>query len=206
VLDEIYFYDRVLSAAEIQLLTLHRVLPEAIASAPPIPPVPEPPRRAAFASMRWRRPTRRSGGRSWTGCSSIGEGRSGRPARRPRRSDHPTRGSGTKAHRRPPFDVEEDARQKVTDELPMPLIRNKTRGPLSVPLPRGKTLHLGLDKTGAISSTALDYPAVKKILDAGEIEILADAPRSTRQVGGGKKFLGSTHGHASGGVRSSGDR
>lgn len=89
----------------------------------------------------------------------------------------------------------------------MPLIRNKTRGPLSIPLPRGKTLHLGLGKTGEISSTALDHPAVKKILDAGEIEVLADAPRSTRQAGGGKKFLGSTHGHASGGVtRSSGDR
>lgn len=89
----------------------------------------------------------------------------------------------------------------------MTTISNKTRKPLSVPLPRGKTLHLGAGKTGQISSTAVDHPGVKKLVDAGEIEILGEEPRPTAQAGGGKKARTTTPGHAAGStIRGSGDR
>ena len=54
----------------------------------------------------------------------------------------------------------------------MQTVSNKTQRPVSVPLPRGKTLHLGAGKTGHISSKAVEYPQLKKLGDAGEIEVL----------------------------------
>jgi hypothetical protein len=38
----------------------------------------------------------------------------------------------------------------------MKTVANKTQKPLSVPLPRGKVLHLGPGKTGQISSEAAE--------------------------------------------------
>ena len=89
----------------------------------------------------------------------------------------------------------------------MTTVSNKTHRPLSVPLPRGKTLHLGPGKTGQISSKDIEHPPLKKLADAGEIEILGEDSRPTDGPGGGRKGRTSTHGHTSGsGIRRSGDR
>ena len=67
----------------------------------------------------------------------------------------------------------------------MKTISNKTRRPLSVPLPRNKTLHLGPGKTGQIASEAADHPPLKKMVEAGEIEILGEG--HVNAVTGGKQ-------------------
>ena len=85
-------------------------------------------------------------------------------------------------------------------------VSNRTQRPLSVPLPRGKTLHLGPGKTAEIASTALEHPQLKKLVDAGDIEILSESPRPSGGIGAGKKGRAST-GHTSGvSGRRSGDR
>lgn len=50
-------------------------------------------------------------------------------------------------------------------------IRNKTTDALKVPLPHGKALHLGPKQTGHVSHHDLDHPPLKKLLEAGTIEI-----------------------------------
>ena len=89
----------------------------------------------------------------------------------------------------------------------MKTVSNKTRKPLSVPLPRNKTLHLGPGKAGQISSDAAEHPPLRKLVDAGEIEVFDDGPGRSGRAGGGGKGRPSFHGHParSGGHRS-GDR
>ena len=89
----------------------------------------------------------------------------------------------------------------------MRAVSNKTQRPLSIPLPRGKTLHLGPGKTGQISSSAIEHPPLKKLVDAGEVEILAEGHGPTDGSDGGRKGPTSTRGHTWGtGGRRSGDR
>jgi hypothetical protein len=89
----------------------------------------------------------------------------------------------------------------------MTTVSNKSRKPLSVPLPGGKTLHLGPGKTGQIASKAVEHPQVKKLLDAGEIEILDEGPRSADAVRDHRRGRAALLGHASNsGARRSGDR
>jgi hypothetical protein len=89
----------------------------------------------------------------------------------------------------------------------MKTVSNKTRKPLSVPLPRGKTLHLGPGKTGQISSEAAEDGAVKQLVEAGEIEVFDDATAPIAGGGGVKKGRPSFYGHpGGGGGRRSGDR
>jgi len=89
----------------------------------------------------------------------------------------------------------------------MKSIANKTQKPLSVPLPRGKTLHLGPGKTGQISSEAAEHPPLTKLVQAGEIEVFDDGPAPIGGTGAGGKGGRSFHGHpASSGSRRSGDR
>ena len=88
----------------------------------------------------------------------------------------------------------------------MTTISNKTQRPLSVPLPGGKTLHLGPGKSGEIAAKASEHPPLKKLIDAGEIEVLGEGSRSTGGNTGGKKGRAAM-GHSSGiGGRRSGDR
>src|SRR5881398_975626 len=61
----------------------------------------------------------------------------------------------------------------------MAAVTNKTGKPLSIPLPRGKTLHLGPRKSGQISSHDIEHPGLKKLVDAGTIEIVAEDSGST---------------------------
>jgi len=65
-------------------------------------------------------------------------------------------------------------------------VTNKTRRPLRVPLPGGRTLHLGPGKAGRISSKDAEYGAIQKLIaeaaieigDAGEDAQTATSPRS----------------------------
>ena len=85
-------------------------------------------------------------------------------------------------------------------------ISNKTARPLRVPLPRGKTLHLGPKKTGQIASEDAEHPALKKLVEAGELEILGEGHPSA--VAGGSAKVGSfgNQGHTPGPSRRGGDR
>jgi hypothetical protein len=89
----------------------------------------------------------------------------------------------------------------------MKTISNKTQKPISVPLPRGKKLHLGPGKTGQIASNASDHPPLKKLIDDGQIEIVAEGPEATEGAGSGKASRTWMPGHGSSSVsRRSGDR
>lgn len=56
-------------------------------------------------------------------------------------------------------------------------IRNVTRGPLAVPLPGGKKLHLGPGKTGEISARAAEHPPLVALVEAGAVEVLEADPK-----------------------------
>ena len=92
----------------------------------------------------------------------------------------------------------------TTDD--MRTVTNKTPRPLTVPLPRGKKLHLGPLKTGQITTEAADHAALKKLVDAGEIEISEEQLGTSGPSGGPGRGRGA-EGHAhGGGNRRSGDR
>lgn len=76
----------------------------------------------------------------------------------------------------------------------MELIRNKTTKPLRVPLPNGKTLHLGPRQEGQISVHAVDHGPLMKLVETGDIEFLgSSALHSGRE---GKTHVhDDTHGH-----------
>ena len=89
----------------------------------------------------------------------------------------------------------------------MTAVSNKTHRPVSVPLPDGKTLHLGPGKTGQVSAKAVEDPQFKKLVDAGQIEVVDEEARPTAGAGGGKRGRSFVQGHGSGGaIRRSGDR
>jgi hypothetical protein len=69
----------------------------------------------------------------------------------------------------------------------MPTISNKTTKPLSVPLPGGKTLHLGPKASGEVSPRAAEHAPLKKLIDAGEVEVVAGGAGTGRASGGGRK-------------------
>jgi hypothetical protein len=86
-------------------------------------------------------------------------------------------------------------------------ISNKTKRPLSVPLPGGKKLHLGPGKTGQISDKAADHPALQKLIEAGEIEIVSEGRSQGTFGSSGKTSKGESQGGPpSAGVRHTGDR
>ncbi len=88
----------------------------------------------------------------------------------------------------------------------MRAVTNKTNRPLAVPLPRGKVLRLGPRKTGQISSDDVDHPPLKRLVDAGEIEIHEEGHSPAKGGGGGRiEPTGGHHTTTSGGRRS-GDR
>ena len=89
----------------------------------------------------------------------------------------------------------------------MAAVTNKTGKPLSIPLPRGKTLHLGPRKSGQISSHDIEHPALKNLVDAGAIEILAEDSGLIGGEGRGTHGRAPTPGYTAGrGGRRSGDR
>jgi len=88
-------------------------------------------------------------------------------------------------------------------------ITNKTKKPLSVPLPGGKKLFLGPGKTGQVTAKSLEHPPVVKLLEAGDI--MSSEEVVTRKGDNGGKTVPSSGPGFSGGApggapRQSGDR
>ena len=54
----------------------------------------------------------------------------------------------------------------------MKTIVNKLREPLTVELPRGKTLHLGPKQAARISVHDADHPPLKALVKAGSVEVV----------------------------------
>ena len=77
----------------------------------------------------------------------------------------------------------------------MKSVINKARKPLRVPLPGGKILHLGLNGRGQVPDDALNRPAFKKMVKAGEIEVLDDASQRASDDRGASRVQETTHGH-----------
>jgi hypothetical protein len=88
----------------------------------------------------------------------------------------------------------------------MRAVTNKTNRPLAVPLPRGKLLRLGPRKTGQISSDDVDHPPLKRLVDAGEIEIHDEGHSPAQGGGGGRTEPTGAHHTTTTGGRRSGDR
>ena len=89
----------------------------------------------------------------------------------------------------------------------MKTVINKTRKPLRIRLPGGKTLFLGVAQQAPFRDEAAAHPPVKKLLDAGEIEIF-DGP-GQKHGAGSDGLRRNDGGQASGGGRGklkSGDR
>ena len=86
-------------------------------------------------------------------------------------------------------------------------IRNTTTKPLRVPLPKGSILHLGPKADGQVGENALDHPPFKKLVEAGDVEVLGEGERESRHPIKEGKGHAETHGHThAGGVHPSGDR
>ncbi len=85
-------------------------------------------------------------------------------------------------------------------------ITNKTKKPLSVPLPAGKKLFLGPAKSGQITPKAAASPAVVKLVEAGEVEI-SEGGSKRKDGGNSGSGISSSSGHAgTGAMRQSGDK
>ena len=77
----------------------------------------------------------------------------------------------------------------------MKTILNKTHAPLRVPLPRGKTLHLGPGQSGQIANEHLDHKPLKRLLDTGKVEVYDGGPTQAATRERGRAPHESTHGH-----------
>jgi hypothetical protein len=76
----------------------------------------------------------------------------------------------------------------------MKTVTNKTRAPLRVPLPRGKSLHLGPGKFGQIRDEDANHAALKKLVDAGQLEIVEGGQHESSVAGGTTAPHEATHG------------
>ncbi|MCA9594739.1 MAG: hypothetical protein KC776_15570 [Myxococcales bacterium] len=89
----------------------------------------------------------------------------------------------------------------------MKAIINKTRRPLRIHLPGGKTLFLGPTRRADIRDDALEHPAVKKLLEAGDIEVTEGGHHGRAASRGGVSPKGGGQGHGGGHTPlTSGDR
>lgn len=90
----------------------------------------------------------------------------------------------------------------------MKTITNKTRKPIKVRLPGGKTLFLGATRQAKLRDDALEHPPVKKLIEAGDIEVTdAGKGKGTHGAGGSGSVSGGGGGHGGGPAHvQSGDR
>ncbi len=65
----------------------------------------------------------------------------------------------------------------------MSAIRNTTTRPLRISLPGGKVLHLGPGKIAQIEAKAIEHAGVKRLVEAGSLEILGEGARTERFAG-----------------------
>ncbi len=89
----------------------------------------------------------------------------------------------------------------------MKTVINKTRSPLKLPLPRGKSLHLGPGKTGQIRDGAEEHAALKKLVEDGKIEIFEGGDTQSGAGGDASVPHETTHGQGKSTIRQKqGDR
>ena len=84
-------------------------------------------------------------------------------------------------------------------------VTNKTQKALSIPLSRGKKLFLGPGKSGEIAASDAERPAVKALVESGNIEITQGGSRTTG-AGNDSKGQASQSFGGSRGPRRGGDR
>jgi hypothetical protein len=89
----------------------------------------------------------------------------------------------------------------------MKTIVNKTKKPLKIRLPGDKTLFLGATRRAQMRDDALEHPPVKKLLEAGSIEVLdASAQHAPGKGPAPLQSQGGQQHSSSRGKASSGDR
>ena len=90
----------------------------------------------------------------------------------------------------------------------MTRITNKTKRPLTIPLPGGKKLRIGPLKSGEINPKHVDHPPIQKLIEAEEVEVDQIGRKGGGGDAGGGKGIGpSQTGSGFGGPpRQSGDR
>ena len=88
----------------------------------------------------------------------------------------------------------------------MKTVVNKTRSALKVPLPRGKSLRLGPGKEGQIQDDASEHPGLKKLVDAGKIDVFDGGTRPSEAAMTPGAHHESTAGHGKSTTRRTGDR
>jgi hypothetical protein len=74
-------------------------------------------------------------------------------------------------------------------------VRNKSRSPLRIPLSLGKFLHLGPMKTGQIADGDAERPAVRKLIEDGQIEIVGEGTHPASAADAPGAVHESTQGH-----------
>ena len=77
----------------------------------------------------------------------------------------------------------------------MKTVRNTTHTPLAVPLPGGKTLHLGPLKTGEIATPAAEHPPLMRLVEEGKLEVFDGSPADGPGAAAGGHVHASTSGH-----------
>jgi hypothetical protein len=77
----------------------------------------------------------------------------------------------------------------------MKTVTNQTGGPLKVPLPQGKILHLGPRQKGQIADPAAEHPPLMKLVEEGKLKVEDDAGgrRGGHESGPGGRT--ESHGH-----------
>jgi hypothetical protein len=85
-------------------------------------------------------------------------------------------------------------------------IRNLTPRPLRIPLPAGKRLFLSPKGKGQVAHKDLEHPALKALIDAGDVEVFETGRNKGPASSGPSGSSGSQEGGGGGGMRHTGDR
>jgi hypothetical protein len=102
--------------------------------------------------------------------------------------------------------AQDQAKLRIGDRV-MKTVKNNTRAPIKVPLPRGKSLHLGPGKSGQIRDEDAEHAALKKLVEAGDVEIVGAGQHDEAHAADTSPLHQQTQGHARSTVRQrKGDR
>ena len=85
-------------------------------------------------------------------------------------------------------------------------ISNKTKRPIKVPLPGGKTLFLGPSGKGKIVPKAAEHPPLKALIDSGDLEIVFSGRSKGKGSSNTNTGSGGSQSEGGGSVRHIGDR
>ena len=77
----------------------------------------------------------------------------------------------------------------------MKTIVNKTRRPLKIKLSQGRVLRLGPAKEGQIATQDAERESVKKVVEAGDVEIIDDGSTTAGRGGKGPAGMAKSQGH-----------